>query len=291
MGWRDALNGALDVLAPGSPSATTEVEADGDFFTRLDRHWRNAYAELGTPPRDVETGYTSRAHSHGLELIRRGRAVEAERVLRALSDSGNAGARTDLGVLHFRAGVLNLAEQEWQQAAGQGDIRAAHYLGVLLVQRGRRTEAEQWLRRAFEAGRPQAAVDLGLVLKRSGRLQTVETWLKRAADSGVADAGVLLGLIDYDRGNLNGAEASWRQAAERSSPDAAHNLGLLLATKGQYAEAREWIHRAEDAGHSLTTRAWSLIHGSERRAAGPVVGPEAPSHGQDEPDAVKHRDR
>jgi hypothetical protein len=149
MGWRDALNGALDVLAPGSPSATTEVEADGNFFTRLDRHWRNAYAELGTPPRDVATGYTSRAHSHGLELIRRGRAAEAERVLRALSDSGNAGARTDLGVLHFRAGVLNLAEQEWQQAAGQGDIRAAHYLGVLLVQRGRRTEAEQWLRRAL----------------------------------------------------------------------------------------------------------------------------------------------
>jgi RimJ/RimL family protein N-acetyltransferase len=82
----------------------------------------NAYAELGTPPRDVETGYTSRARSHGLELIRRGRAVEAEGVLRALSDSGNAGARTDLGVLHFRAGVLNLAEQEWQQAAGQGDM-------------------------------------------------------------------------------------------------------------------------------------------------------------------------
>lgn len=287
MGWRDALNGALDVLAPGHPSAGEEV---GDFFARLDRHWRNAYAELGTPPRDVEPGDTSRAHSHGLELIRRGRVAEAERVLRALSDTGSAGARTDLGVLHFRAGVLNLAEQEWEQAADQGDIRAAHYLGVLLVQRGRRAEAEQWLRRAFEAGRPQAAVDLGLVLKKSGKLQAVEPWLKRAADSGVAEAGVLLGLIDYERGNLNGAEASWRQAAEQSSPDAAHNLGLLLATRGQYAEARAWIHRAEDAGHRLTARAWSLIHGSERRTAGPVAGPDA-SHIQDDSDAVKHWDR
>ncbi|MET7714133.1 hypothetical protein [Streptomyces sp. NPDC005407] len=69
MGWRDALNGALDVLAPGSPSATTEVEADGDFFTRLDRHWLNAYAELGTPPRDVETGYTSRDPRHVGEAV------------------------------------------------------------------------------------------------------------------------------------------------------------------------------------------------------------------------------
>ncbi|WHM40215.1 hypothetical protein [Streptomyces sp. BPTC-684] len=50
MTWRALLGGALDVIAPGHPESSAPAGAGEDFFARLDRHWANAYDQLGVPP-------------------------------------------------------------------------------------------------------------------------------------------------------------------------------------------------------------------------------------------------
>jgi uncharacterized protein len=136
----------------------------------------------------------------------------ALRLLRPLSDQGNADAQLRLGVLHFVGqGVpQDFAEalKSFQKAADQGNAQAENGLGVM-YENGQGVSQDyaaalRWFQKAADQGAHTAQFNLGLMYTIGrGVLQdyaAAMSWYRKAADQGDAEAQFNLGVI-YANGN------------------------------------------------------------------------------------------
>ena len=193
--------------------------------------------------------------------------------LRALANSGDAGAQYRLGEVYDHRLDRAEAAKWYRLAADQGNADAQHELGLMYslglgVERDD-AEAAKWYRKAKESyrkaaekGDAEAQIKLGDAYQ-SGYEGVAKdfteavNWYRKAADQGNAHAQYTLGgAYRYGWGvATNDAQAvNWyRKAAENGDAGAQHTLadayshgGLGVATN--FAEAVIWYRKAAEQG-------------------------------------------
>jgi hypothetical protein len=202
-------------------------------------------------------------------LHKRGDLDEAEQILRARADAGDAHAAFHLAGLLRDRGDLDQAERVLRGGADAGDGHAARQLADLLRERGDLDQAERVLRAGADAGDGLAAEQLADLLREQGDLDK----LRARADAGDAQAACqLVGLL-WDRGDLDQAERVLRAGADAGDGLAAFHLAGLLRDRGDLDQAERVLRAGADAGDGLAAeqlarllRERGDLHGLRARA-------------------------
>ena len=177
-------------------------------------------------------------------LTERGDPGQAEQVIRARADAGDAGAARSLALSRARLlaerGDLDEAEQIFRTCADAGDRHAAVQLAELLAERG----DLDGLRGCADAGDEAAAWQLARLLAERGDLDG----LRGRAEAGDEAAAWQLARLLAERGDLDGL----RGRAEAGDEAAAWQLARLLAERGDLDGLRGRAEAGDEAA------AWQL---------------------------------
>ncbi len=265
---------ALDALA----AAESLGFADGDEF-RLGIYMDcgNVTAAIPLLERTVRDGDPGAAYVLG-------RLVEEEDVKRAIElyrvayDAGIGDAALSLGVLSKdhpvgddlhtwfdRAAELGSEQglifkavscsEEGDRAAGTAYLRRAidehdsadamRELGVWEREAGNAETALDLFHRAAEGGNTTAMYDLGVFHEHRLERAEARDWYKRGAEAGDEDCRRALGVLDHAEGAGN---EQLVEAAEGGDPEAMLHLSGNAFRAEDYEAARQWAHRAGEAG-------------------------------------------
>lgn len=157
--------------------------------------------------------FTPIAPSAGLidaqDLIHRGAAAEAARLLQALADRGDPAAALRAARLYEGGQGVTAdaarAERLYRLAAAAGEVDALYNLGSFYdkARGGARDakEAVRWFLRAADQRDGQAQLNLGILFYRGDGVPIdhaqARAWLELAADNGSARARDLLGTLEF----------------------------------------------------------------------------------------------
>jgi hypothetical protein len=144
------------------------------------------------------------------DMLRRGAAVEALRLLEALAAQGEPAAALRLARAYEsgRGAPVDAARAErmYRLAAAAGEVDALYNLGAFYdkARGGVRdaTEAARWFRRAADQRDAQAQLNLGDGVPLDHA--QARAWLELAADNGNARAKALLGSLEFRPGPWDG---------------------------------------------------------------------------------------
>ena len=242
--WSARAGFTLAVVVLGALSART-------IARNLD--WRSGSTlypkAVLTSPRSVKV-----LNNMGAELLRRGQAAEAQRILleaRAIAPDW-ARARINLAQAYLSGGDARRAEQEAREAVRllPADAMAWLKLAEVLEGVGKLDEEVQVLRKVLELepGDWEARLRLGIVSTDRGDSETAERELSAAVreQPRSVKARTALGLLSMTVGKLDRAVEELGQAVELEpgSEQARNNLGNALREAGRLEESARCLEDA-----------------------------------------------
>ncbi len=274
-----AAKGEAELLALDALAAAESLGfADGDDFRfGIYMDCGNATAAIPLLERAIRDGDDRAAY-----LL--GRLVEEEDVKRAIElyrvayDAGIGDAALRLGVLSEDHPVGDDLETWLDRAAELGSEQGLIFKAIRCSKDGDRAAGTAYLRRAIdehdsadamrelgvwerEAGNAETALDLFHRAAKGGnttamydlgvfhehRLERAEArdWYKRGAEAGDEDCRRALGVLDHAEGAGN---EQLVEAAEGGDPEAMLHLSGNAFRAEDYEAARQWGHRAGEAG-------------------------------------------
>ncbi len=265
---------ALDALA----AAESLGFADGDQFRLvIYMDCGNATAAIPLLERTVRDGDDRAAYLLG-RLVEEEDAKRAIELYRVAYDAGIGDAALRLGFLSGDHPVGDDLETWFGRAAELGSEQGLIFKAVSCSEEGDRAAGTAYLRRAIdehdsadamrelgvwerEAGNAETALDLfhraaeggnttamyDLGVFHEHRLERAEArdWYKRGAEAGDEDCRRALGVLDHAEGAGN---EQLVEAAEGGDPEAMLHLSGNAFRAEDYEAARQWAHRAGEAG-------------------------------------------
>ncbi len=163
--------------------------------------------------RAIELGSGDALILRGLSLGEDDRQAGEPYLRRAIEEFENAFAMRELGVWEREAGNMESALQLFHQAA--------------------------------EAGNTTAMYDLGVYHEHRMERDTAREWYVRGAEAGDEDCAKAIGVLDHAEGL---GDDNLLEAAEGGSVEAMLHVSANAFRAGDLATARQWAHRAGDAG-------------------------------------------
>lgn len=244
--------------------AAGELGRGHGIFLRGNHDYRRAIAHY------LAAAALNPADSNIRHLVARVEATEAAKAAElsalAASESADARARNDLGLLWLSRGEADRAIAEFQAAAAlePADWGAPFNLGLAYERRGDLRAAESAYRNAIARDEYVAAAhtNFGLVLLAQQRVPDAIAALQRAAelDPESADAAYNLGLAYQQAGQPEKAQRAYDEAIRRRPTHAAAltNRGTIALAQGRAQEARRAFEHAMDAEPSYAEAHYNL---------------------------------
>ncbi|HEX6354772.1 TIR domain-containing protein [Actinophytocola sp.] len=186
----------------------------------------------------------------GHHLMGSGEHELALRWLTHAYDAGDASAAASLGALHLVRDQPEEAERWWREASANGDVAATGALGEVHVWRAEFDEAEPLLRQAAEAGLDRPAGLLGVVyLVRDNDSAMAGHWWRKSRAEEDAEISLVIGNMLFENGRLEDAVPFLEKGVEADGGGAAYDLGQLYKQRNDMEKAVFWARRSADEGY------------------------------------------
>jgi TPR repeat protein len=203
-----------------------------------------------------ETGdLAGQLYASGVALIvTGGDKREAFRRLEEAARLGHVEAMHEAGNAANDLGDVTVARFWWEAATKGGNGQAAQNIGASEIQAGRIEQARPWFLWAAQLGNAGGYAALTQVARDAGDHAQEEHWSRLGAEAGHPFCMLRFGAVTMrfhgdDPQAVRTALPYLERAGEQGEPDAMFLAGLGHSRVGERNEARQWLLRAEQAGH------------------------------------------
>jgi hypothetical protein len=185
---------------------------------------------------------------------RNGDATEALRLYEEAANLGNIEAMYDAGCLCDESGAMSASHYWWELGADRGHANSAYNRAVSAYRTQDFEAAGTWYERAASLGDVSAYAALTQLADERGDGAAERHWAKLGADAGHPfclnrHSYFLVTDSDGDRGTLFQAKTYSTRSADQGDVEGMYSVGLISGQLGNPSEARQWLLRAEAAGH------------------------------------------
>jgi tetratricopeptide (TPR) repeat protein len=216
---------------------------------------------------EAEAGDAEAARGLAVALDVSGRSSEALPWARLAAGAKVQGSVASLGIILENAGQVDEAILVLRSAIATdpNDFPARMALGETLVHRKEYEEAVTVVEPVADAGKLRESIEcnFGLALRETGQYERAELHLKNSAAQGHEHALCRLGTLYLKMERLAEAESAWREAYGRGHKHAAHELAALLSQTGRKKSAARW-RRLAFAPTSTAPNARTRPHAQRR---------------------------
>jgi hypothetical protein len=195
--------------------------------------------------RAIELGSGDALILRGLSLGQDDRQAGEPYLRRAIEEFENAFAMRELGVWEREAGNMESALQLFHQAAEAGNTTAMYDLGVHHEHRMERDTAREWYVRGAEAGDEDCAKAIGVLDHAEG---LGDDNLLEAAEGGSIEAMLHVSANAFRAGDLATARQWAHRAGEAGDPKGYAIEAIYVEQQGDQAEADRLYRMAADLG-------------------------------------------
>jgi TPR repeat protein len=195
--------------------------------------------------RAIELGSGVALMLRGIRLGGEDRQAGEPYLRRAIEEFENAEAMRELGVWEREAGNIESALQLFHQAAEAGNTTAMYDLGVYHEHRMERDTAREWYVRGAEAGDEDCATAIGVLDHAEGR---GDDNLVEAAEGGSIEAMLHVSANAFRAGDLATARQWAHRAGEAGDPKGYAIEAVYVEQQGDQAEADRLYIMAADLG-------------------------------------------